>query len=287
MLQAVPAADRLRHRVGEREHRAGERLAAVAGAAQELCAQVTVERRLDDARQERGDEARALERVLVRVLVVAVRVQRLRAVGERVHRRPHRLLARKTDREADVVDDAAEPSAAPAPAHAPTRVAHAEERRPLRARVRRRDGDERHSRRRRDRLAEIDRAAAADGDDTVARRRRRLVDARGRHLVPARGRLERQLERIPACARDEERRADTELVAHFCEQRDRSPADDHCASLLRAKSTNACATRVSARPLERASEISRAGSSPSTRAIASAPDSTSASIAAFEMNVAP
>src|SRR5262249_51361571 len=139
---------------------------------------------------------------------------------------------------------------------------------------------------RRDRFAEVDRAPAPDRDDAVASERGGFADVRRRHLAPAQRGVERQLELVPARAREEERRTHPELVAHLRDQGERSPANDH-ARRARAKSTNVCATRVSARPVERTSEISRAGSSPSTRATASVPASTSASIAAREMNVSP
>ena len=57
--------------------------------------------------------------------------------------------------------------------------------------------------------------------------------------------------------------------------------------LVSVPTTYAGATRVSARPAERTSEISRAGSSPSTSATATVPAATSASIALREMNVTP
>src|SRR5471032_1453253 len=98
-------------------------------------------------------------------------------------------------------------------------------------------------------------------------------------------RLEGQVERIPARAGDEQRCADVELAEHL-RQRVESPADDHPSRDL-ANSTNACATRVSARPAERTSEIVREGSRPSTRPTSTVPAAMSASIAEREMNVTP
>ena len=166
--QAVAAADRLRHRVREGEARAAERSAAVARTAQQLRARLEVARRLDDARQPLGDQPRARQRVLVRVLVVPDDVERLGAVCERVHRRADRRLARQVERQLRLVDDSRGCAPRAAAAHLPLRVAHAVVRRPLGTRVRRRHRHERHARRRRDRLAEIDRAAAAERDDAAA-----------------------------------------------------------------------------------------------------------------------
>ena len=215
-----------------------------------------------------------------------MRVQRLRAVRERVHRRPDRLRTSEPHGQPDVVDDPGRLSTAAAAARTALRISDSEVRRPFRARVRRRQRDQRPSGRRRDRLAEVDRAAAADRDDAVAAERRRLLDARRRHLAPAPAELERQLDLVPARARDQHRSADTDLLADLGDERRGPPADDH-RSLVLANSTNAWAERVSARPPERTSKISRAGSSPSTRATATVPAATSSAIAAREMNVTP
>ena len=74
------------------------------------------------------------------------RVERLRAVGERVHGRADRLRAREAERQRRLVDDADRVRARPARLHASRRVPHAEVRRPLRARVRRRNRDQRQAR---------------------------------------------------------------------------------------------------------------------------------------------
>ncbi len=65
-----------------------------------------------------------------------------------------------------------------------------------------------------------------------------------------------------------------------------APADDH-PSRSPANFTNASAARVAARPVARTSEISRTGSSPSTRASAIVPAARSDSIADREMKVTP
>jgi len=100
-----------------------------------------------------------------------------------------------------------------AAAHLPLRVAYAVVRRPLGARVRRRNRDERDLGRGGDRLAEVDRAAAAQRDHAVDRARLGcgLVDEVRRHLGPARMRLDRQGEVVPARPGDEQRRVEVEL----------------------------------------------------------------------------
>ena len=96
----------------------------------------------------------------------------------------------------------------------------------------------------------------------------------------------RDVEIREARTRDEERALEPELREQRRELGE-PPADDHGASCSRAKATNASATRVRARPVADASEISRVTSSPSTRASASLPAARSASTAVREMNVTP
>src|SRR5207237_6542945 len=79
--EAVTAADRLCHRVREREARATERGAGVARAAEQLCPRLAVVRAVDDMRQRLRDQARAFERMAVRVGVVALDVRRLGAMS--------------------------------------------------------------------------------------------------------------------------------------------------------------------------------------------------------------
>ena len=219
----------------------------------------------------------------VRLLVVAVDVQRFGAVGERVHRGADRRLARQVERQIGLVDDAPWLGARPAAAQLPAGVAHAVVRRPLGAGVGGRHRYERYVRRGGDGLAEVDRAPAAHRDHAALRLGGGLLDADRGHLAPPADRLDREL---PARAGDEQRRpSHARLVADGANAVE-PPADDH-ARRDRANSTKACATRVSARPAERTSEISREGSSPSTRATATVPAARSASIAEREMNVTP
>ena len=89
-----------------------------------------------------------------------------------------------------------------------------------------------------------------------------------------------------AFARDEQWTVDAELAEERAE-RVEPPADDHEASRSRAKATNASATRVRARPVAEASEISRVASRPSTRASVRRPAARSDSTAVREMNVTP
>ena len=141
-------------------------------------------------------------------------------------------------------------------------VADAEVPRPLRARVRRRNRDERQPRlggRRASRCRSSSRRRARARPP----RRRRRSRVR-RQLAPAAGDVDRS---VPALGREQERPLDP---PQHLRQRVEPPADDH-ASRSRARSRNACAARVSDRPGARARKMSRAGSSPSTRASASVP----------------
>src|SRR4029453_7393431 len=137
-------------------------------------------------------------------------------------------------------------------------VAHAEARRPLGARVRRRHRDDREPGLGRDRLRKVDGAPASEGEQRIRAFRRlgRFVDTGRGNLRPAPYDLDR---RLPARARDEEGPLATDLVQQLrelCEP----PANLHTRS--RANATNASATRVATRPAARTSEISRDGSSP-------------------------
>src|SRR5438094_2452206 len=107
-----------------------------------------------------------------------------------------------------------------------------------------------------------------------------------RNLGPKRRGTHAQVRSGPALARDEQRLSDSKLAEHAGELGE-TPADDHAGRCSRAKETNARATRVSLRPLPRARKISRTGSSPRTRAVATRPAARSASIARREMNAMP
>src|SRR5437899_3649789 len=232
------------------------------------------------------DQPRAGKRMLVRLRVVSLHVQRLRAVRERVHRRPDGLRTRQGQCQLGLVHDAGELRARAAAPHAAVGVADTEVRRPLRSRI---GGGDRHDRDALlggDRLPEVDGATPAERDDAVACSRRRIGDTVGRYLPPARRSLDRKLLRLPPVARDEQRPLDPELREHGAELPE-PPADDHFGSRERANSTNACAARVSTRPLERTRRISRTGSSPRTPAVAIVPAAMSDSIAVREMNATP
>ena len=242
---------------------------------------------LEHRRQRRSDQPRAGERVTVGLVVVARDVERLGAVGERVQRRAAALGGRQLERQLRLVDDPRRTGAGAASAHPPVEVADAVERRPLGAGVRGRDRDERQPRLRRDRLAEVDRAPAAEREHHVcaAREPGDALDLVRRGAGPGVDRLDRQGLVEPAVRRDQVGVVRVELVEHPRKLVE-PPAHDH-ASRSAAKATNASAARVEARPAARTSEISRAGSRPSTPAAASRPDSSSASTAEREMNVTP
>ena len=286
MRDPVAAAESLRHRVAEREHRPAERHPGMHRALEQTRPLVEIARLLDDAWKVGRDQPRPRQRMQVRLGVVSLDVQRLRAMRERVHRRPHGLGAGEVEREERLVDDAGEVCAGAPAGHPPVGVPDAEERRPLRAGVGGRDRDDRHRRLRGDRLGKVDGAAASERDRRVARPGGGVGDTARRHLRPPRRRLERQVLLPPALARDEERPLHAELLQDPRQRRD-APADDHDGRRVRAKSTNACAARVSARPLERTRKISRTGSRPRTRADAIVPAARSASRAVREMNVTP
>src|SRR5512132_2417359 len=236
---------------------------------------------LSDLGQRGGDQRRALARGSIGLLVSRRVIEGFGGMRERVERRPDGGVARQVERQLRLVDDAGELRAAAAAPHAPVRIADAEERRPLGARVRRRHGHEREAARGRDRLRGVDRAAAAHSDHAVDALRR--LDPVGRDLLPARRRVDAEL--VPARAGNEKRAADSEL-AEEAGQLMEAPADDH-GTFSRANSTNASATRLGVRPVERTSEISRVGSRPFTRAAARLPLASSGSIDEREMNVTP
>ena len=135
-----------------------------------------------------------------------------------------------------LVDDRCRMCSAAAAAHPPLRVADAEVRRPLGAGVRGGHRDEGQPGRRRDRLAEVDRAAASEREHAVRARRRRgcLADPVRRDLAPARRRLDGQPEPVPARARHEQRRGDAGRGRRLG-QRGKAPADDHVAASGRSR----------------------------------------------------
>ena len=161
------------------------------GAAKQLGPRVELLGRGDDARQPLRNEARAGESMLVGGGIVSLHVQRFGTVGERVHGRAHGRLGRQADSQRGLVDDRRGMRATSAAAHPALGVAHAEVGRPLCTGVRRRDGDERQPGRGGDRLPEVDRAAATDGENPVSPARvEGLEPARDVQLARASGRAE-------------------------------------------------------------------------------------------------
>ena len=211
-------------------------------------------------------------------------------MSERVHRRPDGLLARQAERERGLVDDRDGVRPGAAGLRAPAFVTHAEVRRPLRARIRGRHGDETEAGRRRDRLGGVDRTAATEPEEAVCARSRvgRRRDDVERRMPPDSDEASRyrKVELREPRARHEQRALEAELREQRCELRE-TPADDHDARRSRANATNASATRVRALPVADASEISRVASSPSTRASARRPAASSDSTAVREMKVTP
>ena len=289
MRQPVAPADRLGHRVREREHRARERGAAVAGAAEQLGARLELLWSSDDARQPLGDQARAGERVLVGGGIVSLHVQRLGAVGERVHRRADGRLA-PADRES----------------------ARARRRSRWDARRRRRPASAARDRAPRSSVVHsapayvvgtetsgspvaaetaLPRSIAlppptASMPSAAARGGHGLGDAIRRHLAPD-GDAARRAARGRPSAGSRRAAATRPRPPRRLRPASRAPSGRSRRAARARTSTNACATRVSARPLARTSGTSRAGSSPSTRTTASVPAARSASIAMREMNVTP
>ncbi len=158
---SVAAPERLRHRVAQGEAGPGHGGAGVHGALQEIAAGLTVAAVCEHAGERARDEPGARESLAVRLLVPSLHVERLRAVGEGIQRRASGLRLRKPEGELDVVEDPRRVRPGAPRLHAPLLVPHAEERRPLRARVRGRDGEDREAGLRGDGLRRVDRAAAA------------------------------------------------------------------------------------------------------------------------------
>ena len=203
-----------------------------------------------------------VERVRVGRRVVPFRVHRLGAVGERVHRRPDGLLARQRQRQLRLVDGAAEMRARAAALHLPLGVADAEVRRPLGAGIRRRHGDQRNVGVGGDRLAEVDRAAAAERDDAVARVRGGLGDALGRNLRPARGRRESP-GACPTSARSRRAAGGRSAARRGRAGSWRSPQRTITPARARAQTRRTRALRASrCGRVARARKISRTGSRP-------------------------
>ena len=293
LRQPVAAAERLGERVPEAEPESAERRAGVHRAFEESRRGRVRRGLVDHERQRVADRRRA------RVRVASSRALRSRVYSASAQcasafmRRPDRLLERQVERELRLVDRAdghRARVAPPPPFRRPEQ--HAEEGRPLRARVRRRHRDDRGSPPATprelgdDRLARVDRAAAAEPDEPVALRARcgatppRAPSRPGR----AAGRRRRRRRRgvadggRAAARRDEQRPLDADLAADLGELgerarpeavirtggRSRSPrvrgpararADD--ATRSRANSTNASRRASGARGAARERDLAR------------------------------
>jgi hypothetical protein len=251
--KAVTPAERLRHRVREAKPRAGERGSRVHGAFEQPSAPFDVVAVGEDERERRRDELRSFERVLVRLVVSALDVERLGRVREGVEGGAARLPGRKPERQLRLVDDPREPGAAAAGLDTALLVANPEAGSPLGSRVGGGDGDDRELGPRGDGLGRVDRAAAADGEDPVdpLGSLGRLLDDLDRRVgLDAVERVRGgQLELTPALARDEERPLDAQLLEERPEL-DETPANDY-ESLSLAKERKASAARVADRPRAR------------------------------------
>jgi hypothetical protein len=253
MGKAVAAAEPLRHRVRKAEPRPGERGPCVHGAFEQPSAALDVVAVGEDERERRGDEFRSFERVLVRLVVPSLDVERLGGVRESVEGGAACLPGRKPKRQLRLVDDPREPGAAAAGLDAARLVANPEAGSPLGSRVRGGDGDDGELGSRGDGLGRVDRAAAPDGKNPVdpLGGPGDLLDDLERRvgLDAVEGLRGGQLELAPALARDEERPLD----AQFLEERPElgeTPANDY-ESLSLAKERKASAARVAERPRAR------------------------------------
>ncbi len=153
-----------------------------------------------------------------------------------VHRGTARFGPRKSERQFRLVHDGPRVISATADLHPARAVAGTEVPRPLRAAVRRGDGDEREAGRGRDRLGGVDRAAATQHHQSVVTVSRRN---RGMDALESRVRLnavepigDGQIAGCPARRRDQQRVGDRELLENGV-QLTESPADDHrCDAVL-------------------------------------------------------
>ena len=164
--EPVAAAERLRHRVGERRgpraraprpHEQAPRRSPVR--ASRSCGSSTT--RGSAAAISSAPASALASRLALRPLDV----ERLGAVRERVHRRADGLRARQVERQLDVVDDPRRFAPRRRRPCAAARRAHAERRRPLGAGVGRRHRDDRQPGRRGDGLRGVDCRAAAERDE--------------------------------------------------------------------------------------------------------------------------
>ena len=201
--------------------------------------------------------------------VVPLHVERLGAVGERVHGGPHGRLRGQLERELGLVDDRGGMRAAAATSHPPLRVADAEVARPLRTGVRRRHRDERQSGGRRDRLAEVDVLPPPTASTPSASRAAATARGRGRRAPLATvSSVARKARASPSAGRPRETATVTPASAQAAgsassPQRTITPAGPRLQALSRE------ARRT---PARRASRHGRSRARAGRRAPARAPD---------------
>ena len=277
--RAVAAAERLRDRVAEREHRAPSAAPAWQAPRSSSVARLEVAGPLDDPRQPLADQPRAGERVARRSRRCARRRRaprrsaRARSAPCRPSRRPAGRASAPARRRSRAGSRPRRRRASAGPGRARRRTAST--RRPSRSSAPRRAAARSpptppwpcrsRCRRRPRRSCRRPSGTSIRCDGTSSQRSASVEDTpRQRGLATTSG-------RSPASA-----------GSSSSPQRTITPTA--CA---RANSTNASAARVGVRPDARTSEISRLASSPSTRAAVSVPAASSGSTAEREMNVTP
>ena len=282
MREAVAAADRLRHRVRECETEPPSAAPPCTRRAAAPCARRGRAGRRRRAAATRRSAARRRAHARPRRRCALGRTAPPRSARARSSpcRPSSRAAGRASARRRRRFPSDAHRAAA---AHLPLGVANAVERRPLRAGVRRRHGHERHVRCCRDRLAEVDGAATADGDHAAAGLRGCVVDAFRRHLESSGVRIDRQ------SSSEGSRRgaATSRLPRRTPPAGRRAPSERSCEPGL---------SRTRRTPARRASRRGPPSGRARSRAKARArrrgrrrrvPAATSASIAEREMNVTP
>jgi hypothetical protein len=227
--EAVAPAERLGHRVPE-AHADAQRGAPVHRALEQSLARLEVVAIGQHRGQVRGDQRRALERVLVALGRAPRHVEGLGAMGQRVERGAGGHRGRHLERELGLVDDPLDVRARAGVLRARLLVAHPEERRPLGARIGRGDGDHRQPGLRRHGLRRVHDAPAAQRDEPVGVPREGGRLAHAGDLGVRAGAVEalrdRQLEVPPELLGDQQRPLHRQLGEHVVERVD-APSHDH------------------------------------------------------------